>query len=384
MTANPCVLQVVPNLNSGGVERGTLEVATALVHENYNAYVCSNGGSLVTDLIKIGVGHFSLPVHSKNPIIIFLNIFKLKKIILKYDINIVHARSRAPAWSCYFACKIANVKFITTFHGTYGNSNALKKIYNSIMLKGVRVIAISKFIYEHILNNYNVDKAKLQIINRGVDINYFTPENVSKERIAKVIKLLGLDEQILQGKKIILLPARFTNWKGHLYLLDIISNIKDKNFLCLMVGFIANNRDEYVNQIKVKIQTLSLKERVYLASDVKDIVALYAITNYVVSSSLDPEAFGRVIIEGQAMGKVVIATNHGGAATETIIDHKTGFHIPFNNVIKAAQVFDEVLSLSANEYAYIAKQGMQLVKEKYTTEAMCKETIRVYNSLLIS
>ena len=190
--AEPRVLQVLPELNQGGVERGTIDIANALVDSGYSTFVCSFGGKLVAELEKLNVTHIKLPVHSKNPITIIKNIFKLKDIIKQNEINIVHARSRAPAWSSYFACWLTGCNFVTTFHGAYGAEHSLKRFYNSVMLRGKRVIAISNFILKHIETRYRCNTDRISVIHRGVDLKYFDPELVDKKRIEDVKKILNV------------------------------------------------------------------------------------------------------------------------------------------------------------------------------------------------
>ncbi|MBA8666946.1 glycosyltransferase family 4 protein [Holosporaceae bacterium 'Namur'] len=379
----PRVLQVLPNLISGGVERGTLEIASALIKNNYQAFVCSwGGGKMINDLKHMGAKHISLPVHSKNPLNIILNIFRLKKVIKENAINIVHARSRAPAWSCYFACKLTGAKFVTTFHGTYTADNHIKKYYNSIMLKGDKVIAISKFIYNHILKTYNILNDKLIIINRGVDQAYFSPSLVNEQRLSSLKQNLKLSNNFLKNKKIIIMPARFTRWKGHLYLLKIFKLLQEENFLCLMVGASESRHKEYLKEVRLCIGKYGLKDKVIITGEVKDMPALYMLADFVISASLKPEAFGRTIIEAQSMGKIIIATKEGGATEESIVDKSTGFHIPNDNEKEASKVILSALKLTQDKYNEITSKALNDVKKNFALQTMCDKTLEVYQTLL--
>ncbi len=378
----PRVLQVLPNLISGGVERGTLEIAKALIDHKYQAFVCSKGGKMVADLELFGAKHITLPVHSKNPMVMIINIFRLKRIIEENNINIVHARSRAPAWGCYFACKLAGVKFVTTFHGTYKASNSFKKLYNSIMLKGEKVIAISMFIYKHILKTYKISEDKLTIINRGVDLNYFSPSLVNDKRISALKQDLNLNDSLLKNKKIIIMPARFTRWKGHLYLLEIFKQMLEENFLCLFIGAAELKHSEYLNDINKHIKKHKLEESVLIREEVKDMPALYMLADFVVSASLKPEAFGRTIVEAQSMEKIIIATKEGGATEESIVDKITGFHIPSDDSFAASNILKAALKLSPSDYNQITSKARRNVEQHFSIEIMCNNTLQLYQDML--
>lgn len=379
----PIVLQVLPKLKSGGVERGALEIARALLKKNYPAYVCSAGGAMVDTLEQMGAKHITMPVDSKNPFIILLNVLRLKKIIIDNNIDIVHARSRAPAWSCYFACKLTGAKFLTTFHGTYSAKSWFKRLYNSVMLKGENVIVISKFIYSHVLKIYKTLPEKLIIINRGVDLDYFALNHITEQRLSSLKQSMRLSDNLIKSKKIILMPARFTRWKGHLYLLEALKYISDEKFICLMVGANDKSHEDYLKEIKITISKYNLENKVIVKSEVSDMPALYALSHLVVSTSLKPEAFGRTIIEAQSMGKIIIATEEGGASEESIIDKVTGFHIPKNNAREASKVILNALRLPQEEYNKISLKALDNVKRNFNLNLMCDKTLQVYNSLFV-
>lgn len=368
------ILQVLPELNSGGVERGTVDIAKAIVEEGFNSYVCSSGGALVEELAK-GVTHIDLPVHSKNPITMVLNIFRLVNVIKEYNIDIVHARSRAPAWSAWLASKITKCHFLTTFHGTYNIGHALKLFYNSVMIKGEMIIAVSNYIKKHIVIRYHCTKSKIIVINRGVDIDYFNKEKVSKSRIAKVKSFLDAE---LRGT-ILLIPARYTRWKGQLYVLDALKYIKDE-FTCIMVGSQPAKHYDYFKELERKIKDYNLTGRVILRSNVADMPALYSLCDIVISPSIEPEAFGRTITEAQSMEKLVIATNIGAPA-ETIINGKTGFLVSHTDPTELVDCLESVMKMDDDKKAKLIKAAYQNVKKHYSLENMCSETIKVYKNL---
>lgn len=371
------VLQVVPELNSGGVERGTVEVAKSLIAHNHQAFVCSYGGSMVDKLEKLGAIHIKLPVHSKNPLRMLLNVFALKNIIRDHDIQIVHVRSRAPAWSGYLAAKLAGCAFVTTFHGTYNASNPVKRFYNSIMLKGDKVIAISHFIKKHIETRYHFVSEDIVVIHRGVDLDYFNSKVVDDKRIKEMLETLAVK---LVGK-IILLPARFARWKGHIFLLNALRYLEKHKFTCILVGDTSERHYDYKKEIEGLIAEYKLKNKVYICPAVTDMPSLYALADIVVSPSQEPEAFGRTITEAQAMEKIVIATNIG-APLETIIDAKTGFLVEYNNPSHLSEVLDKVLNMNVKDIKKIAAAASKHVKKTFSLESMCKETIAVYKSVV--
>ena len=320
------ILQVLPSLFSGGVERGTIEIAKALKAEGFNSIVVSSGGKMVDELTSTGTEHIVMPVNNKNPINIWYNSLKLTKLIKEKKIDIIHARSRAPAWSCILASKKSNVHFVTTFHCIYNFNNIFKKYYNSIMTKSDKVIAVSNFVKKHIIENYHISGNKITTIHRGVNHQYFSPNNVSDKDISLFKKKYNINEK----KPIILMPSRFTRWKGHEVLIHALSKINNQMFYCLLVGDSANHQ-QYLNELHQLINKYNLNNKIGIFPNEKEMDKLYAISNIIISSSLRPEAFGRTIIEGQAMEKLVIATNIGGAA-ETIIDGKNGFHVTPGNI----------------------------------------------------
>ena len=297
------VLQILPGLESGGVERGTVEVVRALVKAKHSAFVCSSGGNMVNNVTNAAGVHFSLPVHSKNPITMIRNIFRIRDLIESNDINIVHARSRAPAWSAYFACRLAKCKFVTTFHGTYGTDGAVKRFYNSIMLKGDNVIAISNFILKHIETYYRYLKDNIKVIHRGVDLEYFNTSNVNQKRIDDLKNFLDLPDKSLFERTVIILPARFVRWKGHLFLLKALKYLKKKSFVCILTGAVNPDHYEYKEEVERKIIEYGLEDCVFIRDNASDMPALYQVADILISSSSPkPEAFAENSCRGSSHG----------------------------------------------------------------------------------
>lgn len=375
----PVVLQVLPELEMGGVEIGTVEIAGGLQKKGIKNFVASQGGRLVYDLEKIKVEHLTLPLKTKNIFKMRKNADKLAQFIREKGINIVHARSRAPAWSAYWAAKKAGVHFMTTFHGTYGLGPwGLKKLYNRVMTYGERVIAISEHIKRHILANYKISEDKIRLVHRCVNTEKFSPETVTPERMINTVR----DYNIPDDKKVLLLGGRITRWKGQHLLVEALSKVKNQNYYCIIAGD-EQGREDYVKELKGLIAKYKLEDRVAIFGKVLDMPALMMVSNVILSTAIEPEAFGRIAIEGQAMGKIVVASNHGGSL-DSVIDGKTGRLFYNNNAASLAEAIDWALSLSEEEEEKIAKAAIKNVKDNFTKEIMCDKTIKVYEELMAS
>ncbi len=373
----PIVLQVLPELQHGGVEWGTIQVAEALQQNGYTNFVASAGGRLEYELDKMKVKHFKLPLKTKNPIKLYLNSLKLEKIIKENGINIVHARSRAPAWSAYWAAKRAGVKYMTTFHGTYGlGPKGIKKVYNKVMTFGQLVIAISTHIKNHMLQHYNVDESKMRLIHRCVDVEKFAPKSVSQERIIRTIKENNLPED----RPIISLVGRITRWKGQHILVEAMSMLKNKDAYALIVGS-DQGRVKYTEELKATAKKLGVENRIKFIGESFDIPALLMVSDVVLSTAIEPEAFGRAAIEGQAMGKIVLASNIGGSL-ENLVDGVSGRLFKSNDAKSLAEAMDWALSLPAEEKKKFSEAAIKNVHDNFTKQIMCDKTIAVYNELL--
>lgn len=373
----PVVLQVLPEMNQGGVEIGTIEIASALQEKGIKNFVASAGGRLEYNLDKLKVPHFNLPLKTKNPFKMWLNYRRLVKIIKENGINIVHARSRAPAWSAYWAAKKTGAKFLTTFHGTYGlGPKGIKKFYNRVMTYGDLVIAVSNHIKQHILKNYKCDEKKIRMIHRCVNMEKFDINKMTAERMIKLMEEFHLPED----KPIILLIGRLTRWKGQMLMIDALEKIKDKDYFCVFVGD-DQGRDYYTKELKDAISAKGLDGKFAFIRHVTDVPAMMMISDVVVSASLDPEAFGRIAAEGEAMGRIVIASNIGGSL-ENIKDGVTGRLFESGNADSLAEALLWALNLSTEEREKIGAAAIEYVKQNFTKEIMCNKTIAVYEELV--
>ncbi len=381
------ILQILPSLTSGGIERGVVEVNNYLVKNGYKSLVLSSGGKMVYQVEQGGGKHITLNVATKNPFKMWKNINKIAKIIKDYDVDVVDVKSRAPAWSAYFACKKTHCPLVSSMHGNYSLSSFpfsfLKKLYNSSMVRGNYVMCVSNYVKDYAFENYKIfrDKFannKVKIIHRGVDVNVFNPLLEAKERMIRLTQTMNLPD----NKSIILLPGRLTEWKGQLYFMDVLAKVKNKNFICLIVGD-SKGHEAYRDRLKEKIKQLKLEEYVKLENHVSDMTALYMLSDIVVSSSIRGEAFGRVVPEAQAMEKMVVGTAIGGSL-ETVIDGKTGWLVNPNDTDKFAEIIDMLLNMPLEEKIKIGKTARQHIVDNFTTEKMCEKTVELYEEAIKS
>jgi glycosyltransferase involved in cell wall biosynthesis len=372
----PAVLQVLPMLETGGVERGTIEVAEALVRAGFRALVASAGGRLVPELIHLGAEHVVLPLASKDPWVMWRNAAKLAAVIRDRRIAIVHARSRAPAWSARLAAHRTGARWVTTYHGTYNEGFPLKRRYNAVMASGERVIAISAFIAEHLMARHGTDPARVRIIPRGVDPRRFDPSLVSGERIVKLARAWRIPD----AAPVVLLPGRLTRWKGQEVLIEALARMKRRDAVAVLAGD-DQGRHGYRAGLEALAERLGLGARVRIVGDCADMPAALMLADVVVSASIEPEAFGRVVVEAQAMGRPVVATAHGGAA-ETVSPGETGWLVPPGDARALAAALDHALSLDAETRMALGARARKSVLARYTTERMCAATLDVYRELL--
>lgn len=371
------ILQVVPALVSGGVERGTIEIGKYLVEQGYNSIVISSGGPLVKSLVEAGSIHVEMDVASKNPFTIWRNASKIAEIIKKYNVDIIHARSRAPAWSCALAARSTNTKFITTFHGIYNFNNLIKKYYNSIMTQGNLVIAVSNFVRDHIVKNYMIDPNKIRVIHRGANHLDFTKDKLDPQ----TLEAFREKYKVPQGVPVLLLPGRFTNWKGQMFLAEALSKIKDENFYCIMAGDLSKH-PAFIQKLQAKICQNKMQAKVQIFGNEPDVRSLYGIADIVISASIEPEAFGRTIIEAQSMEKIVIATGIGGAA-ETIEHGISGFHVAPGDVDQFAKQIKECIAMiGSDQEKMITEKARNAVIENFSLNKMLTSVIKVYEEIL--
>lgn len=371
----PVILQILPELRSGGVERGTLEIARAIKRAGGKPIVASSGGAMVSQLAHMGVLHLQLPLASKNPFVIRRNAKKLAKMIREHKVDVVHARSRAPAWSAWLACKRTKTHFVTTFHGTYGLKEPMKRWYNSIMTRGARVIAISHFIANHISTNYAIDPARLRIIHRGVDLKLFNPFAHSPQRMIEITKEWRLPEEL----PLVLFPGRITRWKGQDVFLRALAMLPHRNFFAVILGD-DKGHETYRHELEALITSLGLEGYVRIARHTNYVSEAYMLSRVVVATSVEPEAFGRVVLEAQAMGKPVIATNHGGPQ-ETVIANETGWLIEPGNEEVLSMYIDHALNMDEETMRWMAEQAVAHARH-FSLEIMCQKTLDVYMELL--
>jgi glycosyltransferase involved in cell wall biosynthesis len=372
------VLQVLPHLNSGGLVSGAVEVSSAIQKSGNFSFIASEGGRREREITREGGKIFFLPLSSKNPIIIFLNIYRLSKIIKNHKIDIIHARSRAPAWSAYFAAKKMKIPFVTTFHGTYSIKGKIKKKYNSVMTKGDRVIAISNFIRNHILSNYNLSEEKVITIHRGINSSNFNHLNVTNERLILFLKKFNIPEDNF----VVLLPGRITRWKGHKNLIEAIAMLGRKDVTCLFIGD-NQGREKYTKELKSLIQKLGLINYFRIIDNQIDMPAIYKLADVVISASTDPEAFGRVVAEAQAMGRPTVAVNHGGGP-EIILDGETGWLFEPGNTIDLTDKIKLALDLNKRDREIMAQRAIDRTKINFNNDIMCEKTLNLYMSLVNS
>lgn len=371
------VLQVLPEFNQGGVELGTIEIASELQKRGIKNFVASEGGRMEGALERLKVKHFTLPLKTKNIFKMWLNSLRLSKIIKENGITIVHARSRAPAWSAYWAAKKCGVHYMTTFHGTYGlGPKGIKKIYNQVMTFGERVIAISNHIKEHIIKNYGTDENKIRLIARCVNMENFDVENTSAERMIKFLE----ENSIPADKPLVTLIGRLTNWKGQKLLIEALSKIKDMDFHCLLIGD-DQGRTQYSEELHDMIEKYGMEDRYTFIRHVSDVPAAMLVSDVVLSTSIEPEAFGRIAIEGQAMGRIVVASDIGGSK-ETVIDGVTGKLFKSGDADDLANAIKWALSLSKEDKDKIGANAIKNIKEHFTKQIMCDKTISVYEELI--
>jgi glycosyltransferase involved in cell wall biosynthesis len=370
----PAVLQVLPRLDSGGVERGTLEIAEALLRAGGRAIVASAGGALVPRLEALGARHVTLPLATKSPIGIWRNASALAALVRAERIAILHARSRAPAWSAWLAARRTGAHFVTTYHGTYNEGLPGKRLYNSVMARGERVIAISRFIADHLRARHGTDPARIRLIPRGVDAALFDPAGVAPARVAALRAAWGVPE----GRPVVMLPGRVTRWKGQGVLVEAMARLPG-DALALLVGDSAA-RAGFREELVARIAALGLAGRVRLVGHADDMPAALLLADVVVHASTDAEAFGRTVIEAQAMQRCVIASDLGGP-TETVEQGVTGWRTPPGDAEALAGAIARVLALPAADRAAIGARARAAVLAGYTTARMQAATLAVYREL---
>ena len=377
------VLQVIHRLGYGGAETGCYDLAHYLYEQKCKSYIVTSGGELLEYIDKKKVKLIKLPVHTKNPILIIINSIILAVLILFLNISIVHARSRAPAWSCYIATKLTARKFVTTFHGTYNFKSSIKKFYNSVMVKSDLLIAGSNFIFSHISENYKRflnSKKKFLVIFRGINTEYFDADTIKLKNVEKLKNSWKIEE----NKKIILLPGRLTAWKGQEMFIEAINLFQLKNPELDYVAVILGNdqgRTVYRKKLERLVQQFNLTQKIKFVDNCRDMPLAYHISDVIVSSSIEPEAFGRVSVEAQAMKKPIIASNIGGSK-ETVIDNKTGLLFDSGNPKSLCDKLDEIIKLDSLTLDLMGREGRKNVINRFNIDKMCLNTYSEYKKLI--
>ena len=372
----PVVLQVLPSLNGGGVERGTVDVAIALADAGWGSIVASEGGPMAREFIRRGALHIELPLATKNPFKMRANIARIAAIIREHNVDIVHARSRAPAWSAEAAARREGAHFVTTFHGTYSSGFSLKRYYNAVMARGERVIAISDFIAKHMIEVYKVDPARIRTIHRGVDVQRFNPDNVTQNRVVE----LASRWQLPDDRKIILFPGRFSDWKGHELVIEGLARLGRRDVLCVMVGADTGSED-YLRRLSDLATRRGVMDVLRFVDYCRDMPAAYMLSDVVLSAAVKPEAFGRTLAEALAMGRPVAGPAHGGAL-EIVDDGVTGWLFRPGNSERMAAALHAALALDAAARLRLAETAMRRMRERFTVERMCADTLKVYAEVL--
>ena len=383
MSSKLKVLQVIPRLGYGGAETGCYDLAHYLHEQKCKSYILTSGGELIKYIDKKKVKLIRLPVHSKNPFMIIINSIAIVALILFFNISVVHARSRAPAWSCYIATKITRRKFVTTFHGTYNFKSSIKKFYNSIMVKSDLLIAGSNFIFSHISENYKKflnSKKKFLVIFRGINTDYFDPSTKLESDEKKLLKKWEINKE----KKIILVPGRLTSWKGQQMFIEAINLVKiELGYEAFHAVILGSNqgRDLYKKKLIRLSEQFRLTNQIKFIDHCKDMALAYKVSDIVISPSIEPEAFGRVAVEAQSMEKLIIASNIGGS-NETIINKKTGFLFEAGDANDLSKKIINAITMDEMSIQLMGKEGRKNVIKKFNVEKMCFSTYSEYKRLL--
>ena len=383
MSSNIKVLQVIPKLGYGGAETGCYDIAHYLPENKCKSFIVTSGGELIKHINKEKVKLIRLPVHSKNPLLIFINSIILIGIILFFNISIVHARSRAPAWSCLLATKLTNRKFVTTFHGTYNFSGKFKKFYNSVMVRSDLIIAGSNFIFSHIKENYSEYlkiKKKFLVIFRGINVDYFDSSTKLKTDEKKLLNKWEINKE----KKIILVPGRLTSWKGQELLIEALNLVKvELGYEAFHVVILGSDqgRNLYKKKLIRLTEQYRLTNQIKFIDNCNDMALAYKVSDIVISPSIEPEAFGRVAVEAQSMENLIIASNIGGS-NETIINEKTGLLFESGDAKSLSEKIIRAITMDETSLELLGKEGRKNIIKKFNVEKMCFSTYSEYKRLL--
>ncbi len=370
------LLQILPSLESGGVEQGTINVANFIGDYGYPSFIASKGGRMLKTLNKKKVKHIELPIHSKNPLVMINNINRIKKIIKHNQINLVHVRSRAPAWSAYFACKNL-CKMVSTFHNVYGYENFIKKYYNRGLSKVEKIVAISHYVKNSIVDIYGINSDKIVVIYRGIDTEFYDPSLYNETEYLKFYSKFDLPDD----KKIILYPGRLTNWKGQIEFLDIIESLDLNKHICYFIGDVKNK--SYSKKFEDKINKRNLGSACKILGHIskEEMRLMYKSADVVVSAPLKPEGFGRVISEGLAMKKIVLSYNYGGAS-EQISELDDLLSITPHDKQELISKINIALELANDKKNKIGEFSRSLIKRKFSKKCMLDNYLHFYHDII--
>ncbi len=380
----PTVLQVIPSLDTGGAEKTTIDIGRALVADGWRSLVISSGGRLVSELLEHGSEHIEMNVATKNPIHMVHNVFKISNIIKQHKVDLIHARSRAPAWSSLAASKMTKTPFVTTYHGAYSQNNSLKAFYNSVMTRSNSIIANSKWTADLIENRHPKSKELIKVIPRGTDFEQFDPANISSHRKDKLLELW----EVSNRNQMILQLARITHWKGQLVLIDAFAEVAGEfpNAIVILAGD-HQGRQTYLNEIKERIKLHELSDRVKITGHCDDPSAAMAVASVAVVASIEPEAFGRAAVEAEALETPVIVSNLG-AVQETVLapplvdeELRTGWIIPSANSAALASALREVMSLDNDSLRKLGERARSHCLDSFSLEQMTVKTLSIYSDL---
>ncbi|MEL7452022.1 MAG: glycosyltransferase family 4 protein [Pseudomonadota bacterium] len=375
------ILQVIPDLSAGGAEQTVLDMAEAIIAAKGEALVATSGGRMVEDLERLGGEWIEMDAASKNPLVIFQNANALVDLISKRGVNLVHARSRAPAWSAWRAAHAAQIPFVTTYHGAYSGTSGPKKAYNSVMAKGDLVIANSRWIGEHVQAVHGVPEDRIVIIPRGVDFSRFDPGLIGVDRTSQLRRSWGLSDD--NDRIILFLPARLTEWKGQSLALAALGLLtpEERTKLVLVLAGDAQGRTGYVEKLQNQIATYGLLEASRITGHCTDMPAALAASDIVLAPSLRPEAFGRTAAEASAMGRPVIAADHGGAR-ETVLDGETGARFPPGDARALAAAIRSLVSVGHATRRGMGAEGRKHVLAHFSKGGLQAATLSVYSALM--
>jgi len=383
----PTILQIIPQLDAGGAELSAVEIADAVVRAGGRAIVLAEPGRLAADITQVGGEVMPFPAATKNPLRMWANAGAIARIVGREHVDLVHARSRAPAWSAMRAARRTGVRFVTTYHGAYGEKNALKRIYNSVMARGDVVIANSRYTAGLIAGRYATPSARIEVIPRGVDVAKFDPDRIAEARVAALRSRWG----VAPDEPVILQAARLTGWKGQTVLIEAAAKLQAAGRLGPAVVVLAGDaqgRNAYVHMLQEQVDRLGLKDRVRLVGHVEDVAAAFHAAHVTVVASTEPEAFGRTAIEAAAVGCPVIATDIG-APPETVraepaVTHDaiTGWLVPPGDADALAARLADALALAPAVRRELGHRARRHVLGTYTVEAMQRRTLAVYDRLL--